>query len=158
MGNGGQVVVVHELRGVVERLGHRAEYHGMPVAPGFQELRDFCLAPAPQPGVVVGAQARCVPAVEQGTGQERLAAFIQGLFVEGQAARGVATAAVAGALDEVGTPVPLRILPCLGGVRRGGREQAIPQGDWPAQVQWPRDVAGQVGLLHRLHTMHEKRV
>jgi hypothetical protein len=83
------------------------------VAPGLEELHDLRLAPAAQPGVVVLAQARCVPAVEQGAGEERLAGLIQCLLVERQAARRVATAAVARALDDVGATVPQRILPGL---------------------------------------------
>ena len=158
VGDGGQVVVMHELRGVVERLCHRTEYHCMPVAPGLQELRDLRLAPAPESCVVVGAQAGCIPAVKQCTGQERLAAVIQRLFIEGQAAWRVATAAVPGALDDIGATVPLCILPGLVGVRPGGGKQAVPQGNGPAQVQRPGDVAGQVGLPRRLHTVHEERI
>ncbi|MND87398.1 hypothetical protein D3C80_793980 [compost metagenome] len=157
-GDGGQVVVTHELRGVVECLGHRAEYHRMPVAPGLEELRDLGLAPAPQPGVGVGTQARCIPAIEQGTSEERLAAVIQGLFVEGQAPRRMAAATVARALDDVGAAVPLRILPGLVGVWRGGGEQAVPHGNGPSPVQRPGNVAGKVGLLHGLHAVHEEGV
>ena len=130
----------------------------MGVAPGLEELHDLRLRPAAQPGVGVLAQARRIPAVEQGAGEERRAGFIQGFFVEGQAARRVATAAVAGALDDIGATVPQRVLVGLGCISRRGREHAVPQGDGPAHIQRPRNITGDIRLVGRLYALHEKRV
>ncbi|MNN38010.1 hypothetical protein D3C81_1519840 [compost metagenome] len=98
----------------------------MPVAPGLEELGDLGFAPAPKAGVVIGAQARCVPAIEQRTGQERFAVFIQGLLVEGQATRGMAAAAVPRALDDIGATIPQGVLAGLGRIGRGGGKQPVP--------------------------------
>ena len=94
-GNNAQVVIAHELRGVVEGLGHRPVHHGVLVAPGLEEPDDLGLAPAAKPGVVVIAQAGRVPAIEQGTGEEWRTRFIESLLVEGQAPWRMAAAAVA---------------------------------------------------------------
>ena len=130
----------------------------MLVATGLEELHDLFLTPAPQAGVVVLAQAGGVPAVEQGTGQERRAGFVQGLFVERQPPWRVATAAVAGALDDIGAPVPQCVLAGLGGIGRGRCKHTVPQGDGPTQVERPGNVAGDIRLVGRLHAFHEKRV
>lgn len=153
-----QVIVAHELRGVVERLGHRAINHRMFVATGLEELHHFRLAPAPQAGVGIVPQARCVPAVEQATGQVRLATFIQGLLVEGQAPWRVATAAMPRALHDVGAAVPQLIFPGLCYVGLAVGKHAIPQRDRPPHIQWPRDRTLDIGLLHRRHALHEERV
>ncbi len=54
------------------------------------------------------AQARRVPAIQQRTGQETIAALVECDLLKTQAARRVATAAVTGALHEIGAAVPQR--------------------------------------------------
>ena len=68
----------------------------------------------------------------------------------------MAGATVAKAFDQVGAARQHRVLPGGGlEVLHLGSEGPAPECQRPAHRQRPRDVAGLVGLLHRLHAMHE---
>ena len=57
-----QVLVRHELGGVVERLEHRAEDDTMPVPPGLQVGDDIVLAPPSEARIrVLGRSAKAMP-------------------------------------------------------------------------------------------------
>src|SRR5690606_40328538 len=105
-----QILVCHELRGVVERFHHGAEHDAVLVASALEEGNDLLFGPAANAVSGFTAQRRCPPAVEQSTGQEGIVAFIKALFVHGKATWRVAGAAVACALNQIGTSVPQLVL------------------------------------------------
>lgn len=157
-GDGGEVGVGHVLHAVHHHVGHAAEHRAALAAAGTQEADQVGFAPAAQSGPVVAAQALGDPVLQRrAAGQVgRAIARRQGLLLHAQPTRGMAGATVAKAFDQVGAARQHRVLPGGGlEVLHLGSEGPAPECQRPAHRQRPRDVAGLVGLLHRLHAMHE---
>src|SRR5690606_14488590 len=118
----------------------------MLVASALEEGNNLLFGPAANAVSGFTAQRRCPPAVEQSTGQEGIVSFIKALFVHGKATWRVAGAAVACALNQIGTAVPQLVLGRIRLERARLIEQQVPPFERPAHIQRPRNVTFLVGL------------
>ena len=148
-GDGHQVRVADMLRGVQDHVGHAARGGGEAVLPGLEHLHRVGHGPQV-------AQFHRVPVLHLRAREEQMSLGTQvahGQFLEADAARGVAGAAVAQALHQVGAAVPDGVLLRVG--HEGGLvgEHRIPVGQAPALVEGEVHAQGLVGLGHRRHAL-----
>src|SRR6185437_11134090 len=98
------------------------------------------------------------PGVELGALKIGAARRIERLLLKRPATRGVAGAAMAEALDEIGAAIPRGVVI---GIRRIGaalREENIPDRERPAPAEHAADFARLVRLFDRRHLLHEEGV
>ena len=139
------------LGAVVDDFGHVAGNRGKAVLSGLQQ--EYRVFNGPQI-----AQTEGVPAFDIGAGEkiDTVAAGIaHGLFLEGNAARRMAGAAVTQPLDQISAAIPWRILAAIGHERLAVDEEPVPQGQSPTQGERPVHLGGLVRLLDRRQTAHQ---
>lgn len=150
-GDGQQIVVAEVLGAVVDDIGHAAGHRGEAVLPGLQQLHGVLHRPQV-------AQAQGLPLFDGFSGEVELpgtTGFAHGFFLEGDAARSMAGAAVAEPLYQVGAAVDHRVRVAGGGERRVVEERPVPQRQAPALVERPAHRARRIRLGDGLHAVHQ---
>ena len=154
------------LRAVLDHLRHAAEGRRMRVAAGLQEGCDVLLAPAAQAVAHVAAQVLGQPALDHAAREKgRPFSGIGGLFLQGEAAWRMASAAMAQPFHQilaaqqrlrVACAAPWKARPA----RRPRRPARTSSATCPAASASTaaRRCRCPVGLLDRRHAMHEIRI
>ena len=155
MGYRVKVCIGEELRRVVQDINHRAEDHGMSIAPVLEDGIDIVLSPAAEARVRVGPQAWRIPAIELRARKIQPAALVQTPFVERRSARGVAAATMTRAPHQIGTAVPFGVISWRGSAGCIGGKDRVPERDRPADIPGRGDFRGRVRDCGGGHVMHE---
>jgi hypothetical protein len=100
-----------------------------------EKLADVLPRPGTEAGPHVAAKTWSIPSVELRSGKKVRAAVIERLFLQTDAARGVAGAAMARALDQIGAAIPGRVVVWLCDIASARREEEIPERERPAEAQ-----------------------
>src|SRR4029077_6458495 len=97
-----------------------------------EKIDNVLFRPGTETGAHVPAQARGIPGVELRASQILRTAVVERLFLDPDATWGMAGAAMAGALDQIGTPVPRGVMAGLRDIAATWREKVIPHCERPA--------------------------
>src|SRR5579862_4947107 len=119
---------------------------------------DVLFRPGTETGPHVAAQAWRIPSIELCPGEIVRAAIVQRLFLHTDAARGVAGAAMAGALDKIGAAIPRGAMAGLRDIAATWSEKGIPDRERPAEAEYRWNFTSQVYLMDGRHLLHEKAV
>ncbi|MNC39390.1 hypothetical protein D3C75_880460 [compost metagenome] len=139
------------LGAVVNHVGHVSGDRGEAVLSGFEQLHSVWHRPQI-------TQAQGAPVLDGFPGEEVLATaagVTHGLFLKGDAARGMAGATMAQALHQIGAAIDQRIAVRVGFERLIIDKCPVPECQPPAHVERPAHVGGLVGLADRLHRLHQ---
>ncbi len=148
-GNAGQIDVAEILAAVSDHFRHRACDGLMLATAGFQQVDQRLLV------VAAAANIGSIPAVEGSTAQVDGIRLGQRFLLHAKPTRGVAAAAVTGALYQIGATVPLFALASDRGEAAVVVIDPVPTHQRPAHIERPGNVALLVGYRQRLHILHQ---
>src|SRR5580700_4118683 len=101
----------------------------------LEKIGKVVFRPSAETGANVAAQVRRVPCVQQCSGEVTRAAVVERLFLPGEAARGVAGAAMAKPLHQIGAAIPVGIAVAFGDIAAARGENKIPDRKRPTETQ-----------------------
>src|SRR4029077_13754862 len=122
----------------------------------LEKLDDVRFRPSTETGPHVAAQARRVPSVELRAREIVRTAVVERLFLDTDAARGMAGAAMAGALDQIGAAIPRGVMAGLRDIAAIWSEKGIPDRERPAEAEWCRNLTFQICLMDGRHLLQKK--
>src|ERR1700761_8526612 len=100
-----------------------------------EKFADVVTRPGTKACPHVGAQARRVPGVELRAGEIERTAFVERLFLQANAPRGMAGTAMAEALYQVGATIPRGIMAGLEDIAAAGGKEIIPNHKRPTEAE-----------------------
>ncbi len=148
-GDAGQIRVAEVLAAVSDHFRHGAADGLMLAAAGFQQIDEGLLV------VAAATNVGGIPAIQGGAAQIEGIRLGQGFLLHADPARGVAAAAVARSLHQIGATVPLLALAGDRGEAAVIVIEPVPAPEGPAHVERPGNVARLVGSGLRLHILHQ---
>src|SRR4029077_14621523 len=153
----GVVIAVGQVRrGVVDGLSHRSKGGADAVMALLEKLGDVFFRPSTETGPHVAAQARSIPSVERRPCEIARAAVVERLFLNTDAARGMAGAAMAGALDQIGAAIPRGVMARFRDIAATWGVKVIPDRERPAWAEECWNLTFPICLMDGRYLLHEK--
>src|SRR5580700_569417 len=124
----------------------------------LEKLDDVLSCPSTETGPHVATQARSIPGVELRSGEIVRAALVERLFLHTDAARGMAGAAMPGALGQIGATIPRGVMAGLRDIAATWGVNVIPDRERPAWAEECWNLTLPICLMDGRHLLHEEAV